>query len=123
MGKGSARLHSVWVPWHKTDLVRGGLVVLEASNSHASFQRVRQTYGAHDYEHSRIDSGVGNTVSNSGWFTRDAAELLAIDPCARWVTAECFEPGDVVSTCSASHQPSQPLKPDARGALCAWNTR
>ena len=96
MGKGSTQLHSVWLPWHDCDTIRGGLVVLEQSNSHPAFQGVRETYGMHDYEHSNIDTGVGNTVPNSGWFGRDPAELLAFHDQARWVTAERYEAGDVV---------------------------
>ena len=99
MGKGSSRLHSVWVPWHDCDTTRGGLVVLEQSNTHPAYRTLRDTYGQHDYEHSRLDTGVGNTVANSGWFGRDPAELLAFHPEARWVTAEHFRAGDVSTTC------------------------
>lgn len=96
MGKGSTRVYSVWVPWHDVDIDRGGLVVLEQSNSHVAYARLRETYGSHDYQHSRIDTGVGNTVANSGWYTRDPAELLALHPEGCWRTAQHYEAGDVV---------------------------
>ncbi len=96
MGKGSSQLYSVWVPWHDVDIDRGGLVVLEQSNSHTSYARLRETYGIHDYEHGRIDTGVGNTVANSGWYSRDPAELLALHPEGCWRTAQRYDAGDVV---------------------------
>lgn len=96
MGKGSARLFSAWIPWHDVDVDRGGLVVLEQSNSHSAYARLRETYGKHDYEHSRINTGIGNTVANSGWYTRDPAELLALHNNGCWRTAQCFNAGDVV---------------------------
>jgi hypothetical protein len=96
MGKGSTQLYSVWLPWHDVDIDRGGLVVLDQSNSHVAYKQLRDTYGMHDYEHSRIDTGVGNTVANSGWFTRDPAELLALHPQGCWRTAQYFEAGDIV---------------------------
>jgi hypothetical protein len=117
MGKGSPSLVSVWIPWHDVDVERGGLVVLERSNSSPAHARLRETYGEHDYEHSRIDTGQGNTVANSGWYTRDPAELLALEAAAWrkddqeqegasgggvggggccWRTAEQFNAGDVV---------------------------
>ena len=96
MGKGSERLYSVYVPWHDADVERGGLVVLEKSNSHPAYQRLRETYGEYCNSHDRIDTGAGNTVDNSGWFGRDPAELLAFHPAACWRTAEQFNAGDVV---------------------------
>ena len=86
----------VYVPWHDADVERGGLVVLEQSNSHPAYQRLRETYGEHCNSHDRIDTGAGNTIGNSGWFGRDPAELLAFHPEGCWRTAERFYAGDVV---------------------------
>ena len=47
MGRGSGRLHTVWLPWHDVPVARGGLAVLSGSSSLPGFQRVRETYGQH----------------------------------------------------------------------------
>jgi hypothetical protein len=49
---------------------------------------MRETYGLHDVDDTR--------VRESGHFTDSGAELLAYDPGARWVTAEAYRPGDAV---------------------------
>ena len=43
MGRGSDRLHTVWIPWARTPVELGGLVVLESSNSLPGFARMRNT--------------------------------------------------------------------------------
>ena len=32
MGRGSAQLHTVWLPWHDVSIARGGLAVLVGIN-------------------------------------------------------------------------------------------
>ena len=54
MGRGSDRLHTVWIPWAKTPVELGGLVVLKGSASLAGFQRMRDTYGEHDVDNTKI---------------------------------------------------------------------
>jgi hypothetical protein len=81
MGAGSARVHTVWLPWHDIDTTKGGLVVLEGSHSLPGYARMRETYGAQQH---------------GQWFGTDPAELLAFEPQrARWVTST-FRAGDVV---------------------------
>ena len=81
MGAGSARVHTVWLPWHDIDTTKGGLVVLEGSSSLPGYAQMRATYG---------------TQQHGQWFGLDPAELLAFEPGrARWVTAN-FSVGDIV---------------------------
>jgi hypothetical protein len=88
MGRGSSRLHTVWVPWCEVTPLDGGLVVLEGSNSLPGFQRMRSTYGEHDVDRTAI--------RHSGHISHDSKELLRYHDGSRWVTADVYRPGDVV---------------------------
>ena len=56
MGRGSDKLHTVWIPWANTPVELGGLVVLEGSASLPGFQRMRDTYGEHDVDNTQIEN-------------------------------------------------------------------
>jgi len=80
MGRGSARLTTVWIPWMDVGLTLGGLAVLSGSHRLSGFERVRGTYMAHDVTTANIDG--------DGWLSRDPVELLRFDQRARWLTSE-----------------------------------
>lgn len=82
MGRGSKRLHTFWIPLQDIGCeAEGGLVVLEGSNQRPEFRRVRETFGEQE---------------QFGSFGQDPAEVAAVDPQARWVTAKRYRAGDVV---------------------------
>jgi hypothetical protein len=54
MGRGSDKLHTVWIPWANTPVELGGLVILEGSASLPGFERMRDTYGEHDVDSTPI---------------------------------------------------------------------
>jgi hypothetical protein len=91
MGRGSQRLVTAWVPLEDTPVDLGGLAVLERSHSLAGFERLRQTYVAHDVQRSEARGSTGS----SGIYSADPAELLAFDPEARFLTAN-YLAGDVL---------------------------
>ena len=91
MGRGSQRLVTAWVPLEDTPVDLGGLALLERSHSLGGFERLRQTYVAHDVQR----SAVCGTKGSSGIYTGDPAELLAYDPAARVLTAN-YRAGDVL---------------------------
>jgi len=84
MGRGSRRVHTVWVPFGDVAVERGTLAVCEGSHRASSFQAIRETYGELDVDRDRI--------SDSGWFTSEPLELDQ----GRWCTAD-FDAGDVIA--------------------------
>ncbi len=121
MGRGSDRLHTVWIPWADTPVELGGLVVLKGSASLPGFERMRNTYGEHDVDSTPIKNRCASLLSLtdsvavalddcvlhgaalnmysaccSGWISTDSIELLQYDISAQWVTAKEFKMGDVV---------------------------
>ena len=84
MGRGSERLHTVWIPFGDIQVEQGTLCVCEGSNHLASFARLRGTYGRSDVDRDRSD----------GWFTREPMEITE-EFGSRWLTTD-FEAGDVI---------------------------
>jgi hypothetical protein len=50
MSRGSARLHTSWVPFQDTPVELGGLAVCQGSHRLAGFAKLQETYGALDVE-------------------------------------------------------------------------
>ena len=67
MGRGSDRLHTVWIPWANTPVELGGLVVLEGSASLPGFQRMRDTYGEHDVDNTQIKNRSAIVLSSDNF--------------------------------------------------------
>lgn len=84
MGRGSGRLHTVWIPFGDTPVEHGTLCVCEGSNHLPEFARIRDTYGRLDVDRDHVD----------GWFTREPMDITA-EFGGRWLTAE-FHAGDVI---------------------------
>ncbi|KAL6054016.1 Phytanoyl-CoA dioxygenase [Balamuthia mandrillaris] len=85
MGRGTKNLLTCWIPFMDISLEKGGLAVLQGSNSLPSFERVRNTYGAID-----VDK---DDIRGTGWYTENPLEVLSFG--GRWKTAS-FRPGDIV---------------------------
>lgn len=88
MCRGSPRLLTCWIPIGDTPLTMGGLALMPGSHTAGSLRRVRETYGALDFE--------ADGVKGSGWLTEDAAdaERLVEGACV-WKAAD-YRAGDVV---------------------------
>lgn len=84
MGRGSARLHTVWIPLGDIPVEQGTLAVCAGSHRLEGYQRIRRTYGRMDVDRDGVE----------GWFSRDPLELSARHG-GRWLTAD-FAAGDVV---------------------------
>jgi ectoine hydroxylase-related dioxygenase (phytanoyl-CoA dioxygenase family) len=84
MGRGSARLYSMWTPIGDISIDMGPLAVLVGSHRLPGFARVRETYGAMDVDRDRV----------AGWFTNDPVELVDRFG-GRWATTE-FRAGDAL---------------------------
>ena len=93
MGRGSDRLHTVWLPWHDVPIERGGLAVLAGSHALPGFDSVRKTYGQHD-------TGFSDIVDAGGWGS-DSLELERFDAGSEWVTAD-YRAGDLLCVPSQS---------------------
>ena len=84
MGQGSARLHTVWIPFGDIEVEQGTLAMCVASNRLGGFQKIRQTYGRMDVDRDKIE----------GWFSREPMEIVEKFG-GRWVTGN-FSAGDVM---------------------------
>ena len=84
MGRGSGRLHTVWIPLGDTQVDQGTLAVCRGSHDLPSFARIRDTYGRMDVDRDGID----------GWFTKDPMEIVEKFG-GEWLTSD-FLMGDVV---------------------------
>ena len=84
MGRGSDRLHTVWLPFGDIEVEQGTLCVCEGSNHLDSFAHLRQTYGRSDVDRDRTD----------GWFTKEPMDITEQFG-GRWLTAD-FLAGDVI---------------------------
>ncbi len=87
MGRGSRRLHTVWLPWHDVPVERGGLAVLSGSHRLAGFQRLQNTYGMHD-------TGFSDIQDPGGWGA-GSDELVQMDPASEWLTTD-YKAGDLL---------------------------
>ena len=84
MGRGSSRLHTVWIPLGDIPVGQGTLAVCAGSHRTEGFARIRETYGRMDVDRDGVE----------GWFSRDPLELSARHG-GRWCTTQ-FTAGDVV---------------------------
>lgn len=85
--KGTKLTLCAWVPLLDVPLRGGGLVVAAGSNTAASYDKIRTTYGVHDVESAGI--------RGDGSFTDDVDEVLKLG-CPLHTTS--FEAGDIVLT-------------------------
>ncbi len=84
MGRGSARLHTVWIPLGDIPVGQGTLAVCAGSHRTEGYARIRDTYGRMDVDRDGVE----------GWFSRDPLELSSRHG-GRWRTTQ-FNAGDVV---------------------------
>ena len=89
MGRGTPRLTTVWIPWHDIEPEDGGLAVLAGSSALPGFSTLRNTYAEHDVSDTDIEAAAG------GSYGSDPAELLQLDPAARWLST-VYRAGDVL---------------------------
>jgi hypothetical protein len=85
MGRGSQRVHTVWIPIGDIPVEQGTLAICEGSHNLDSFARLRNTYGGMD---------VDRDLISEGWFTSDPYEITSKFG-GRWLTTG-FHPGDVL---------------------------
>ena len=84
MGRGSARVCTVWIPIGDAPKEHGSLAICEGSHSSERFKRLRDTYGQMDVDRDNME----------GWFSEDPREI--IDKFGgRWLGADYFA-GDVL---------------------------
>ncbi|MEM7538056.1 MAG: phytanoyl-CoA dioxygenase family protein [Chloroflexota bacterium] len=84
MGRGSANLHTVWIPLGDTPVDQGTLTMCHASNRLDSFERIRNTYGRMDVDRDGVD----------GWFTKNPLDISEKYG-GEWRTTD-FQMGDVM---------------------------
>lgn len=84
MGRGSRKLHTVWIPFGDTTVDHGTLAVCRGSHNLPAFAPIRDTYGRMDVDRDGID----------GWFTKDPMEIVEKFG-GEWQTTE-FLMGDVI---------------------------
>jgi hypothetical protein len=85
MGRGSQRVHTVWIPIGDIPVEQGTLAICEGSHNLESFARLRNTYGGID---------VDRDLISEGWFSSDPYEITDKFG-GRWLTTE-FHPGDIL---------------------------
>ena len=84
MGRGSKRLHTVWIPLGDIPVPQGTLAVCAGSQRLGGYARIRNTYGRMDVDRDGVE----------GWFSRAPLELSGrYGGC--WLTTD-FRAGDVV---------------------------
>ena len=84
MGRGSRRLHTVWIPLGDIPVEQGTLAVCAGSQRLDSYARIRATYGRMDVDRDGVE----------GWFSKDPLELSARHG-GRWRSTD-FRAGDAV---------------------------
>jgi ectoine hydroxylase-related dioxygenase (phytanoyl-CoA dioxygenase family) len=84
MGRGSKKLHTVWVPFGDITPDMGTLAICPGSNQNLGHAKLKNTYGKIDVDRDRIE----------GWFTRDPLEITEKYG-GQWQTAE-FKAGDII---------------------------
>ena len=85
MGRGSERLHTMWVPVGDVASDNGPMVILDRSHNHPALQPIRDTYGKMD---------VDRDLVKGGWFTNDYQELSDLTG-TRWLLGD-YQAGDVI---------------------------
>ncbi len=84
MGRGSKKLHTVWIPFGEISPELGSLAMCSGSNHLPEFDRLKQTYGQVDVDRDQVE----------GWFSKDPMEI-AEKFGGQWQTTT-FYPGDVI---------------------------
>ena len=84
MGRGSKRLHTVWIPLGDIPVEQGTLAVCAGSQRLDDYARIRATYGRMDVDRDGVE----------GWFSRDPLELSDRHG-GQWRTTD-YRAGDVV---------------------------
>lgn len=85
MGRGSQRLHTMWVPIGDVASDNGPMVILDRSHNHPALQPIRDTYGKMD---------VDRDLIKNGWFTNDYQELSDLTG-TKWLLGD-YQAGDVI---------------------------
>ena len=100
MGRGSRQLMTCWIPYVEVPLEMGGLMVLEGS--HRQRERIRH-YLEKDVDAycENRESDVQKVAVEGGWsfpgWLSQRPDTLAERFDARWLTAECWQPGDFLT--------------------------
>jgi ectoine hydroxylase-related dioxygenase (phytanoyl-CoA dioxygenase family) len=84
MGRGSARLHTTWIPLGDFNVQQGTLAMVAGSHDAPSYEKLRQTYGKMDVDRDLVE----------GWFTKEPMEITEKFG-GQWATAN-FQMGDVM---------------------------
>ena len=84
MGRGSERLHTIWIPFDTLTPEQGTLAMLVGSHNLPAFEKLRQTYGKSDVDRDKT----------AGHFTTDLLKITETYG-GQWQTTT-FEPGDVI---------------------------
>ena len=84
VGRGSARLNTIWIPFGDIPVEQGTLAICVGSHRQAGFEKLRQTYGRMDVDRDRVE----------GWFTEDPLEITSTFG-GRWLTTD-FNAGDAI---------------------------
>jgi len=85
MGRGSANLHTAWVPLGDIPVHQGTLAICVGSHNAPEFEPLRRTYGRLDVDRDRT----------AGWFTEDPCEIVEKFG-GQWCTTD-VHPGDVIT--------------------------
>jgi hypothetical protein len=84
VGRGSSRLHTIWIPFGDLQVEQGTLAMCVGSHNDSGFEKLRQTYGRMDVDRDRVE----------GWFTEDPLEIMTRFG-GRWLTSH-FDAGDAI---------------------------
>lgn len=84
MSRGSANLHTVWIPLGDVSPQHGTLAVIDGSHKCASYEPIRETYGRMDVDRDKTE----------GWLSRNPLEITNRFG-GQWRTAD-FCAGDVL---------------------------
>lgn len=85
MGRGSNRVHTVWIPFGDIEVDHGTLAICEGSHNLPGFQKLRETYGKMDVDRDNVQ----------GWFSDDPLEILDTFG-GKWLTTN-FKAGDILT--------------------------
>lgn len=93
LNRGSKLTLTAWTPLHSVPLGKGGLAIVEGSNSAAAYEKIRATYGVHDVEK--------DGIRGDGSFTLHPHSLpctigTIFEPPKNPVMTTTFQAGDVV---------------------------
>lgn len=100
MGRGTKNLLTCWIPYGEIPLEMGGLILLEDSHRKASQIKHYLESDVDSYCENRPDQvqkvKVENKWSHRGWLSNNPVSLRQ-KLGGRWLTAETFRPGDVLT--------------------------